>query len=165
MWMFACLLTIFGPCECWCVRRSDHADWDCNFVTYVKMSMNLTLALVKIASFNTRGLGDKIKRLELFSWLEMKYCTLIFLQETHTYRILKYGDQSGLVQCTLHMVQVNLREYVSYSKNCNLLMYIKYVQILMVDTLKLTLRSIDSGLLCAMYMVQIMITLNFMWWL
>ena len=93
--------------------------------------------MIKIASLNTRGLGDEIKRLELFSWLEMKDYKIVILQETHTtsYSEQIWRVQSGLVPCTLHMVQVTLREHVFDSKKVNLLMYIKYVQIPMVDTL------------------------------
>ena len=47
MWMYVCMLTICGLCECRCVPRSDNqADWDHIFVTYVKMSMNLMIFIV-----------------------------------------------------------------------------------------------------------------------
>ena len=45
--MHACFLTICGLCECRCVPRSDsQADWDCNIVTYEKISLNFKIVIV-----------------------------------------------------------------------------------------------------------------------
>ena len=41
---------------------------------------------VKIPSLNVRGLGDRIKRKKMFTFLKMKNFDIVFLQETHSSR-------------------------------------------------------------------------------
>ena len=38
---------------------------------------------LKICSLNVRGLGDKLKRREMFNWLRRKYYSIYMLQEMH----------------------------------------------------------------------------------
>ena len=38
---------------------------------------------INIGSLNVRGLRDKTKRNEMFTWLKNKNLSIIFLQETH----------------------------------------------------------------------------------
>jgi len=38
---------------------------------------------LRIGSINTRGLGDKFKRREIFNWLKCKKMSVYFIQEAH----------------------------------------------------------------------------------
>ena len=38
---------------------------------------------LRIGSINTRGLGDKFKRREIFNWLKCKKMSIYFIQEAH----------------------------------------------------------------------------------
>lgn len=40
--------------------------------------------ILKLNSFNCRGLGNKQKRRSVFQWLNQYYSGITFLQETHT---------------------------------------------------------------------------------
>ena len=38
---------------------------------------------LKIGSINVRGIGDKVKRRQIFSWLRAKKMSIYFIQEAH----------------------------------------------------------------------------------
>ena len=49
-------------------------------------------------SFNVRGIGDSVKRREVFDFLRDQYADIILLQKTHSKRKKKiYGVQNGEV--------------------------------------------------------------------
>lgn len=52
---------------------------------------------LKIFSCNVRGLGDKLKRMEIFNWLKMKKLSIYMLQETHIVEevLLKWKTEWG----------------------------------------------------------------------
>lgn len=39
---------------------------------------------LSVCSFNVRGLGNKLKREQIFEWLKQNKYSIIFLQETHS---------------------------------------------------------------------------------
>ena len=38
---------------------------------------------LKVGSINVRGLGDRLKRQEIFNWLKHKNMSIYFIQEAH----------------------------------------------------------------------------------
>ena len=54
---------------------------------------------LKIRSINVRGLGDQVKRREIFNWLRAKKYSVYFIQEMHcTETIRMIGGLNGAIK-------------------------------------------------------------------
>ena len=54
---------------------------------------------LKIGSINVRGLGDQVKRREIFNWLRAKKYSVYFIQEMHcTETIRMIGGPNGAIK-------------------------------------------------------------------
>ena len=69
---------------------------------------------VSIFSLNTRGLADKRKRAEVFSWLKDQDADIFYLQETHSTPNTKRSwiDQWGLSSLIFPMVHRTVEGHV-----------------------------------------------------
>ena len=90
---------------------------------------------LKIASLNVRGLGNNIKRREVFTWLKAKKKSIYMLQEVHCSEdtINIYGLVSGVTKRSSVAVVPIKRVFVLFSITTLISRFTRFSRIRTVD--------------------------------